>query len=66
MIPANRGCIFPRLTRPQTNHGLAVNMDGERGYHTFANLIWHDWSFLSVFQRPGEAGADGLVWHGFQ
>ena len=41
--------FFPEFNTPSTNNGRAQGIDGERGYHTFANLIWHDWSFLASF-----------------
>ena len=34
-IPASRRCIFPAFDTPQTNHGLAVDMDGEKGLSHF-------------------------------
>ncbi len=42
--------------------GTPPEADGERGYHTFANLIWHDWSFTGYFnsrdkQPPVGVGA---------
>jgi iron complex outermembrane receptor protein len=38
---------FPQLESPAMNYGRAVGLDGERGYHAFANVIWHRWSFLA-------------------
>ena len=58
--------FFPQFNSPETNNGWAVNMDGERGYHAFANLIWHDWSFLAYFdsrEKQLPTGAYGSVFN---
>ena len=35
---------FPGLDTPETNHGQAINMDAEKGYHFFSNLTWRNWN----------------------
>jgi outer membrane receptor for ferrienterochelin and colicins len=39
----------PAYDSPATNLGRAVGVDGERGYHLFGNLTWHDWSVSALF-----------------
>lgn len=41
---AGQNFYIPEFANPATNNGMAIGTDDERGYHTFANLIWRDWS----------------------
>ena len=39
---------FPQLGTPANNGGQALRMDSEKGYHFFANLVWHNWNVTAV------------------
>ena len=39
---------FSEFDTPKKNFGRAVRMDGEKGYHAFADLTWGNWEILAV------------------
>jgi outer membrane receptor for ferrienterochelin and colicins len=42
---------FPQFNSSQTNYGQAVRVDNEKGYHFFANLVWHNWNITAAFSE---------------
>jgi len=42
---------FPGLDTPANNHGQAINMDSQKGYHFFANLTWRGWNITAVLSN---------------
>jgi len=48
----NRGAALyvPDYDSPETNFGwTSPGSDRERGYHSFANLLWKDWNLVAYF-----------------
>lgn len=48
----NRGVALylPEYDSPETNFGrTSPGSDRERGYHSFANLLWRDWNVVAYF-----------------
>ena len=41
--------FFPQFNTPQNNDGNAIDMNGEKGYHFFANLVWRNWTVTAAF-----------------
>ena len=39
---------FPAFNTPRNNHGQALDMDSEKGYHFFASLLWRSWTFTAA------------------
>lgn len=44
---AGQRLYLPEYDSPLTNLGWAEAVDGEKGYHSFVNLTWTDWSVMA-------------------
>ena len=44
-----RSLYFPDYDCAETHGGMAHHVDAQKGYHTFANLVWGRWSFTGYF-----------------
>jgi iron complex outermembrane receptor protein len=52
--------FFPQYNTAQSNHGEAVNMTGEKGYHFFATLDWRHWTVTAAFS--GDSKIQPISW----
>jgi outer membrane receptor for ferrienterochelin and colicins len=41
--------FFPQFDTPQNNYGKEIDMNGEKGYHFFASLVWRNWTVTAAF-----------------
>lgn len=41
--------FFPQYDTPQDNYGKAIDLNGEKGYHFFADLVWRNWTVMAAF-----------------
>ena len=46
----SRDFFVSQYNTPETNSGIARG-GNQKGYHSFANLIWRDWRFTTLFNR---------------
>lgn len=46
-----RSLFYPDFAAPETNGGVAENVDSQKGYHTLANLTWGRWNFTGYFNN---------------
>jgi iron complex outermembrane receptor protein len=40
---------FPGDNSPATNYGRAIDMNGQKGYHLFADFVWRGWNVTALF-----------------
>jgi iron complex outermembrane receptor protein len=61
---AGRTLYFPSYDTFENQNGVAHHVDAQKGYHTFANLVWGQWSFTGYFNsreiRVPVGGGGGL------
>jgi outer membrane receptor for ferrienterochelin and colicins len=50
----------PEYDSPETNNGQAIDMAGEKGYHLYSNLTWHDWNVTALF--GGRQATQPISW----
>jgi outer membrane receptor for ferrienterochelin and colicins len=44
-----RSLYYPEYDTPENDNGMAHRVEAQKGYHTFANLVWGRWNFTGYF-----------------
>ncbi len=59
---AGRSLDLPECDAPEGYFGRAAGVGREQGYHSFAQLVWKDWSFTAYFNERKGAMPAGLYY----
>jgi outer membrane receptor for ferrienterochelin and colicins len=49
ILDGGHDLIIPEYNTPAQNNGIANHLDGQSGYHSYADLTWNSWDFSAYF-----------------
>src|SRR5579862_2014975 len=49
ILDGGHDLVIPAYNTPAQNNGIANHLDGQSGYHSYANLMWGAWDFSVYF-----------------
>ncbi len=59
---SGRSLYLEELDSPESSFGRTERAGAEQGYHSFAQLLWRDWSFAAYFNERKGLMPTGLFW----
>jgi outer membrane cobalamin receptor len=49
ILDGGHSLVIPAYNTPEQNNGIANHLDGQSGYHSYADLTWGSWDFSAYF-----------------
>ena len=49
ILDGGHDLVIPSYNTPAQNNGIANHLDGQSGYHSYADLTWGSWDFAAYF-----------------